>query len=345
MVAARTDDELLHQVSGQVGCVHSQGQPVYVVAGVITDVRGRILLARRLEGREFAGLWEFPGGKVEPGETPGTALARELREELGIEVEVGEPLICIPHATPRRRLLLDVRRIHRWQGTPKGCEGQALAWVQPEKLPRYDMPPADCPVVAALMQPDRYFITPTPGTCDAAWLVQVETTVVTHEIKRIQFRLPGVDTSRQRVLLTALLARPVLREVEIWVNGEPDLAREFNLGLHLRSNQLHEHGIIPDGIPALAASCHTLDDLNQARTLGCHFTVLGPVLPTATHPGHPGIGWDGFSALREHSDLPIYALGGLMPSDILTARQYGAQGIAAISAFLAPAHKIFPAPS
>jgi len=308
----------------------------HVVAGVIADARGRILLARRLEGRELAGLWEFPGGKLEPGETPEEALVRELDEELGIKADIGEPVICVPHATPRKRLHLDVRRIRRWQGTPKGCEGQALAWVQPEKLPRYEMPPADRPVVAALMQPDRYFITPTPTTDDTAWLAQVENAIMTHSIKRMQVRMPGIELSRQRILLTALLARPALREVEVWINGEPDLAQEFDLGLHLRSAQLHDPAILARELPALAASCHTLDDLHQARTLGCHFTVLGPVLPTATHPGHPGLGWDGFSALREHSDLPIYALGGLTPSDITTARQHGAQGIAAIRAFLAP---------
>jgi len=316
----------------------------HVVAGVLTDTRERILLARRLEGREFAGLWEFPGGKVEPGETPEAALIRELREELGIEAEIGEPVICVPHATPRKHLQLDVRRIQRWRGIPTGREGQALAWVQPEKLSRYDMPPADRPVVAALMQPDRSFITPTPGADDASWLAQVETAVTTHRVKRMQVRMPGIEPSRQRALLAALLARAALYEVEIWVNGEPDLAREFNLCLHLRSAQLHEPGILTHDLP-LAASCHTIDDLNLARTLGCRFTVLGPVLPTATHPDHPGIGWAGFAALREHSDLPIYALGGLTPHDIAAARQHGAQGIAAIRAFLAPtASQKFPAP-
>jgi len=307
----------------------------HVLAGVLTDPRGRILLARRLDGREFAGLWEFPGGKREPGEPPDAALARELNEELGIEAEIGAPVICVPHATPRRRLQLDVRRIRRWRGTPKGREGQALAWVQPEKLLRYDMPPADRPVVAALMQPDRYFITPTPAADDTAWLTQVETAVTAHAIKRMQVRMPGIEPSRQRHLLSALLARPHLREVEIWVNGEPELARAFHLGLHLRSNQLHDPAMLKrDKRPPLAASCHTQADLHQARTIGCRFTVLGPVKPTATHPGHPGIGWDGFSALREHSDLPIYALGGLSPEGIPTARQHGAQGIAAISGFL-----------
>jgi len=309
----------------------------HVVAGVLTDARGRILLARRLEGRELAGLWEFPGGKVEPGETPEAALVRELDEELGIKADIGEPVICVPHATPRKRLQLDVRRIRRWQGTPKGREGQALAWVQPEKLPRYDMPPADRPVVAALMQPDRYFITPTPGGDDAVWLAKVETALTVHSIKRMQFRLPGVHLARQRHLLGALLARPVLRDVELWVNGEPELAQEFKLGLHLRSAQLHDPAMVACDVANLAASCHTLDDLNQARALGCRFVVLGPVLPTASHPDHPGIGWAGFSALREHSDLPVYALGGLSANDLPVARQHGAQGIAAISAFTSPA--------
>jgi len=208
--------------------------------------------------------------------------------------------------------------------------------VQPEKLPRYEMPPADRPVVAALMQPDRYCITSTPKADDAAWLAQIEAAITTHSIKRMQVRMPGIELPRQRILLTALLSRPALREVEIWVNGEPDLAREFGLGLHLRSSQLHDSGILSSDMrPPLAASCHTLDDLNQARTLGCRFTVLGLVLPSATHPDHPGIGWNSFAALREHSDLPIYALGGLTPQDIPTARQHGAQGIAAIRGLLA----------
>src|SRR5690606_15564579 len=102
--------------------------------------------------RDLAGLWEFPGGKREPGETPEGALARELEEELGIRVEVGAPLITVPQAYPHKRLRLDVRRIRGWRGTPRGQEGQALAWVPPDKLPAYSMPPADRPVVAALLQ-------------------------------------------------------------------------------------------------------------------------------------------------------------------------------------------------
>ena len=138
--------------------------PIHVVAAVLRDARGRILLARRTDGRDLAGLWEFPGGKREPGETPEAALARELHEELGIDARVGAHLITVPQRYPDKRLRLDVRHVGRWTGEPRGRAGQALAWVPPHKLASYAMPPADIPVVAALLQPDRYAI--TPGLAD-----------------------------------------------------------------------------------------------------------------------------------------------------------------------------------
>lgn len=123
---------------------------IHVVAAVIRDPRGRILLARRTEGRDLAGLWEFPGGKVEPGETPEAALVRELQEELGVTATVGAAVACVTLEAGERRLTLDVRHV-RHLGTPRGLEGQALAWVPLQKLRDYAMPPADMPVVEALL--------------------------------------------------------------------------------------------------------------------------------------------------------------------------------------------------
>ncbi|MEN4904499.1 Nudix family hydrolase [Luteimonas sp. TWI1437] len=303
---------------------------VEVVAGIITDKRGRILLSRRTPGRDMPGLWEFPGGKCEPGETPEAALARELDEELGIQVVVGAPLMVVPQRYPSKRLRLDVRHVAQWHGSPKGREGQALTWVAPDKLGRYSMPPADLPVVAALQAPDRYLVTPPPGDDDAAWLRSLDD-ALRSGIGRVQLRLPGIAPDRQASLLAEAAARCRRRGAELLFNGAPALAQAAGVGLHLKAAALREHAQRPlaAGLP-LAASCHDADDLAHAARLACDFVVLGPVSETASHPGQPGIGWPAFASLREHSALPIYAIGGMTPSDIETARRHGAQGIAAI---------------
>lgn len=310
---------------------------VDVVAGVITDARGRILLARRTEGRDLAGLWEFPGGKREPGESPEAALIRELREELGIDVELGAPLIAVPQQYPHKRLRLDVRRIASWRGTPRGHEGQALAWVPGHKLSRYAMPPADRPVVAALLQPDRYLVTPEPCDNDRAWLDALDAALASG-VLRVQLRARGQDRLRWRRLVRAAVARCRATGTQVLINGEPDLADELGVGLHLRASQLREwvhtdrfRSSDPERL--LAASCHDLDDLHAAQRVGCDFAVLGPVKPTSTHPDADGIGWDTFAAQREHVSLPIYPIGGLGLQDMAQARARGAQGIAAIRAF------------
>lgn len=125
---------------------------VLVVAVALVDTDGRVLIARRPEGKSMAGLWEFPGGKVDPGETPEAALIRELREELGIDTEESclAPFTFASHRYERFHLLMPLYVCRRWQGTPQPREGQALAWVAPNRLRDYPMPPADKPLVAML---------------------------------------------------------------------------------------------------------------------------------------------------------------------------------------------------
>ncbi|MGQ4660193.1 Nudix family hydrolase [Lysobacter sp. F6437] len=305
---------------------------VEVVAGVIRDARGRVLLTRRTEGRDLAGLWEFPGGKREPGESPEAALARELHEELGITVEIGAALINVPQAYPDKRLRLDVRVISDWHGPARGREGQALAWVPPQKLASYAMPPADRPVVGALLQPDRYLVTPLPDD-DRSWLAGLDRALAAG-IRRIHLRAPGSDPGRWSVLIGRAARRCRKVGVQAMVNGDIELAREHGTGLHLRASQLPTLAAaatrpVAAGV-ALAASCHTLDDLRAAEAIGCDFAVVGTIKPTPSHPGEAGIGWDGFARLREQVSLPLYAIGGLGPDDLAEARSHGAQGIAAI---------------
>jgi 8-oxo-dGTP diphosphatase len=304
---------------------------IHVAAAVITDVRGRVLLARRTDGRDLAGLWEFPGGKREPGESLQHALVRELQEELGITVQVGAPLISVPQQYPAKRLCLDVRLVTAWQGVPRGMEGQALAWVAPEKLTRYPMPPADRPVVAALLQPDRYLVTPEPGDDDATWLASLSSALATG-IRRVQLRARTIDQQpRWRNLAAAAAAVCRKAGVEALVNGDIALARELGIGVHLRSTQLQglSERPLPDSL-SVAASCHGTEDLQHAQALGCDFAVLGSVLPTASHPQASPLGWEGFARLREAVSLPLYAIGGMTPLHLPEARRNGAQGVAAI---------------
>jgi len=305
------------------------GDPsVEVVAGLITDARGRVLLARRTEGRDLAGLWEFPGGKVEPGELPEAALVRELREELGIDVEIGAPLIAVPQQYPHKRLRLDVRRIARWHGELRGHEGQALAWVPPERLPSYPMPAADIPVVAALLQPERYLVTPAPED-DAMWLATLERAVA-DGAKRVQLRASGIEPARWHALARRGAAICRAGSAEVLLNSDVELAMALGIGVHLRSAQLHGLESRPEVAGPLGASCHDAADLRRAAELGCDFAVLGPVAPTATHPDAMPLEWNGFARLRERSALPLYAIGGMGVDDIAEARAHGAQGIAAI---------------
>lgn len=306
--------------------------PVHVVAAVLRDARGRILLARRTEGRDLAGAWEFPGGKVEPDEAPLEALARELHEELGIRIQGAEPLVSVPQAYPDKRIVLDVYSVPAYEGTPRGRERQALAWSPQEKLSSYPMPPADRPVVAVLNQPPRYLVSPE-SLEPAAWLAQLDKALAAGA-RRVQLRARGLSAKALEALAMNARIRCKAAGAQLLVNGEPGLAAELGIGLHLPSKQLMamSQRPLPEG-QLLAASCHDADELAQAEAIGADFAVLGPVRATESHPEAKPLGWERFSRLREGVSLPIYALGGMKPGDVATARRHGAQGVAGIRAF------------
>jgi mutator protein MutT len=128
---------------------------IHVVAGAVIDAAGRVLIAQRPPGTHLAGGWEFPGGKLEPGEERAAGLARELREELGIVITTPRPLIRVRHAYPTREVLLDMWVVTRYQGEPQGLDEQALRWCAQDDLPAANLLPADKPIVAALRLPER----------------------------------------------------------------------------------------------------------------------------------------------------------------------------------------------
>ncbi len=155
--------------NGAAGTTAAARRLVHVVAGVVRDTEGRVLLAQRPPGKHLAGGWEFPGGKLEAGETRFEALLRELQEELGIAVAAARPLMRVQHAYPQRDILLDVWIVTRWHGAPAGLDGQALRWCPRAELPAAGLLPADAPIVAALVLPERLRITDTGDYVIAEW--------------------------------------------------------------------------------------------------------------------------------------------------------------------------------
>ncbi len=297
-----------------------------VAAAVILRPDGRFLLAQRPAGKPWAGYWEFPGGKLEPGEDEAAALARELHEELGIEVDEVTPWITRLYAYPERTVRLHFQRVTRWHGEPHGREDQALSWQLAGAVTVAPLLPANDAVLKALALPPVYGITAAEGDADR-FLPRLQRALA-GGLRLVQVREPEMSADRLEAFARGVmeLARPA--GARVLVSSDAALARRLGAdGVHLRGAQLRTLAQRPD-LPLVAASCHDRAELDQAARFGCDFAVLSPVLPTASHPGAPTLGWDGFAALVKGCPMPVYALGGMRPEHLAIAWRHGAQGIA-----------------
>jgi len=305
--------------------------PVHVAVAVIVNPRGEVLLSRRPDHVHQGGLWEFPGGKCEPGERVADALRREIHEELGLGVRAQTPLIRIPYRYPDKSVLLDVWRVEDFEGEPHGREGQPVEWVAVADLRGRRFPAANRPIIRALELPQTYLVTPAPGRDAERFLAGLECSLAAG-VRLVQLRAPGID---ERVLLELAEAAVALchrHGAQLLLNASPRLARRAGAdGVHLKAAWLPELKKRP--LPAsqlVAVSCHTSEELRAAQALGADFAVLSPVRPTASHPDARPLGWERFAALVDQAGLPVYALGGMAAGDIDRAIACGAQGIAAI---------------
>lgn len=306
---------------------------IHVAAAVIRGPESSVLIAKRPLDKHQGGLWEFPGGKVEDGEGVESALARELQEELGIEVTQAQPLIQVRHDYPDKQVLLDVWEVLAFAGEPHGAEGQPLAWVAPEELVDYSFPAANQPIVTAARLPQHYLI--TPDGLAMPRLLEGIARALDGGIRLIQLRAPSLPPADYRALAERVLALCAGR-AQLMLKGPLEWVEDFpGAGWHLTAEQLRRVG---SGRPVqaqrwLAASCHGADELALAAALEVDFVTLSPVQSTATHPGAPSLGWQGAADLLSGFDRPVFLLGGLQAGDMGRARQLGAQGIAAIRAF------------
>ena len=303
---------------------------VHVAAAVMTRPDGSFLLGQRAPGTFYPGYWEFPGGKVENGETPRDALVRELDEELGIQVTELRPWITRSHLYEHAHVCLHFFKVTAWRGALRDHVHSALSWqTDPARLTVTPMLPANGPVMSALALPDFYAITHAFEIGIDEQLRRLEE-ALTGGLRLIQLREPGLSAEHRLAFAQAVVksARPF--GAKVLVNGDVALAHAAGAdGVHLPARQLMTLAARPD-LPLVGASCHDRTELEKAANLGLDCAVLGPVQATASHPGQGGLGWETFTGLIENLPLPVFALGGLGQADMKAAHQAGAHGIAAI---------------
>ncbi|WP_421865342.1 Nudix family hydrolase [Motiliproteus sp.] len=308
---------------------------VHVAAAAIYLDDGRLLISRRPAHLHQGGLLEFPGGKLEPDETPQQALVRELEEELGIVPTQFEPLIRIPYDYPDKRVLLDVWRVTAFEGEPEGREGQLLYRLDIDMLEAADFPAANRPIITALQLPQLYLITPE---LPAELLLQRLEPALDSGVGLVQLRANHLDDRSYRDLAEQVLALCRRQGAKVLLNRHPSMLEQVDAdGIHLNSRLLAEFS------PAdrqrlktkwLGASCHNAQQLHSAQQLELDYALLSPVCTTETHPEAQPLGWSAFESLVAQMQLPVYGLGGLSREQLSQVLDLGGHGVAGIGTFI-----------
>ena len=304
---------------------------VEVAVAVILRPDGSFLLARRPEGKVYAGYWEFPGGKIETGEPPEAALSRELHEELGIDVQRAYPWITRVFTYPHAIVRLNFFRVLGWSGEPHPRERQEIRWQRLGAPIAHPMLPANAPILAALELPHEYAITTAETLGPDAMLERLEHRLAAG-LRLVQLRDKGLAAGERAEFARRAVALTHHYGARMLVNTDIALARAIGAdGVHYTAHDLLSLSArtMPKGL-LTAASCHDGRELEQAMELELDFVVLGPVDLTASHLDAKPLGWKGFAAIARGASLPVYAIGGMGRADLERAWSSGAHGIAMI---------------
>ncbi|MCA3087608.1 MAG: Nudix family hydrolase [Rhodocyclaceae bacterium] len=316
-----------------------------VAVAVFVKPGGSFLLSSRPDGKPYAGYWEFPGGKIEPGESVRDALRREMIEELNVVIDECAPwftfMMHYEHATVR----LHTWRVTAWHdadaGLPNargmyGLEGQQFAWqTSVAALNVSPTLPGCAPIFRALSLPTRYVVTNATEVGVDAYLQYLRAFSAKssrNSPSNGEFAIQ-VREKAMPPFAFAAFAREVITVARecgamVFINADVALAQSLGAdGVQLPSSQLATLSTRPD-LPWVGASVHTHDELLHAAEIKCDFAVLGSVKATQSHPNRPPLGWPAFAALALSSSIPVFAIGGMLPGDITEAQQHGAHGIA-----------------
>lgn len=302
---------------------------------VITDVAvaiflrpdGTFLLSSRPEGKPYPGYWEFPGGKLEPGESVYDALVRELIEELNVTITRATPwftfIMRYTHATVR----LHCWRVHSWTGEMHGREGQQFEWQRIESLSVSPTLPGCVPIFNALSLPAIYAITNAQEAGIENYLAQLEAQLASG-LRLVQVREKHMTDGQRADFARRVVSLVRPAGARVLINADAELARAVGAdGVHLTGARLATCLERPP-FPLVGASTHSRAEIDRAGALGLDFVVLGPLKATRSHPAAVPLGWEAFSAIADGASLPVYALGGLVAADMADAVACGAHGIA-----------------
>ena len=315
---------------------------LHVIAALIRHPADadKVLISRRPKGKHLEDLWEFPGGKMERGESRFQALQREIHEELGIHVITAQPFQSVFHRYQDKNIHLDVWELVKYHGQPEGREGQEIQWVSLNDLSSFEFPDADKPILSAMGLPSELLITPDVSEeHEDAFIDQFDNLMNKHPYPLVQFRAHHLDNERYAAIAARMskaceengaqliISRPKLKQLQ-------DKQFKRYQWRHLNSailQSITENPFASDVM--LTASCHDRAELNMAERIGCRFALLSTVRETGSHPGRKAKGWYQLRQLISGANIPVYALGGVRRRDFCVARFQGAVGVAGITDF------------
>ena len=306
-----------------------------IAIGIIRNEQGKILVTQRNKDAHLPNVWEFPGGKLEAGESFKQGLRREIHEEVGVNVRQCAKLIDFNYAYEDRELSFQVFTVIVHSNEVHIPGQQNIAWVDPQDLSQLDFPSANQIIINAINLPQSYMIADLSVLGDH--LLEKVKINLENGVSLIQFRAPSINKEQYLAIADELCDLCHQKNARLILNGELDWFRNSSAdGIHLNSQRLaalHNAGQRPVDGEIYSASCHTTEELEYANSLGVRTAIIGPVLQTPSHPQSRPLGWPQFSRLCTHANIPVYAIGGLGKKELQTAQVNGAHGIAGIRDF------------
>jgi 8-oxo-dGTP diphosphatase len=292
---------------------------IKVAAGILINSKNQVLISQRLSSQPWPNYWEFPGGKVEENESLEECLSRELFEEIGINLASYSEWITREFLQDDRIIKITFFKIIRWVGEIKKKEVNDYQWIDVEKINTWPKKilPKNIYILKALILPSFYLI--TNFFEDEKF---IRKGIDSKDIW-VQFREPFLSIDKIHCYYE-FLKQKCTSKILINSRHKDEIICEY--GIHFTSRDLNNIKKLDKKI-INCASVHNLDEVNLANKLGFDFVVLSQIKKTLSHPEREGMGWDKFKKIVNHSDIPVYALGGLSPSDLVEAHKNGAVGI------------------